>query len=185
MGWMRRAFAVHGYVDTEQRTDPTFSVGDPALAEFLGLSTNTSAGVSVNTSAALGLSSVWRCVNLVAGTIASLPLKTYRKVDDPDGGRARKERVTSWLDNPDPSGMLDPFTWTETVVAHLLLSGNAYLLHVYGGAGQLVGLKPLTPSSVSVEPDDNVGKVFKVQLRNGGQREFTPLDLTHIPGPLG
>ena len=174
---MSRAFATTEYVDVEQRTDPTFSVGDAALSEYLGLSGSTIAGVSVNQTSALGLSAVYRSVALISGTVAGLPLKTYRRTD------TTKTRVPSFLDDPGGATGLTSFEWTELVLAHLLLSGNAYLLHVYGGAGQIVDLQPIVPSAVAVEPHDEFGKVFKITDRHGKVRELTPLDVSQIMGP--
>ncbi|MGZ7281887.1 hypothetical protein ACXWQV_10090, partial [Streptococcus pyogenes] len=40
------------------------------------------AGVPVNETSVLALSAAWACVNLLAGTIASLPLVVYRTGTD-------------------------------------------------------------------------------------------------------
>lgn len=149
-------------------------IGDPALAGFLGIGLGNSAGVTLTEGTSLGLSAVWRSVSLISGTIAGLPLKTYRRVGD--GGR---ERVPSFLDSPHPD--MSPFEWAELTLAHELLWGNAYLLHVYGGAGQIVGLSPLPPYAVRLSLDDKGEKVFSVTDRKGTPREFSSLDLTHIP----
>lgn len=50
---------------------------DPRLYRALG-SVPTSSGETVNTASVLGLAAAWACVNLLAGTIASLPLMVYR-----------------------------------------------------------------------------------------------------------
>lgn len=176
MGWLRRSFAVDDYVDlpTEQRSDPTFSVGDAALSEYLGLNGTSVAGVSVTQNSALGISAVYRSVSLIAGTVAGLPLKSYRKVGD------RRERIATFLDSPDPDGAT-PYEWCETVVAHLLLAGNSFSFIVRNGAGAVVGLKPIVPSAVTVEPDDALGRIFKITDRKGQVREFTGVDVLHIP----
>ena len=153
---------------------PSFSIGDPALAAWLGIGASTQAGTSVTETSALGLTAVYRSVSIISGTIAGLPLKTYRTL--PDGTR---ERVSTFLDNPHPS--LTPFEWVETVLVHLLLWGNAYLLHIYGGAGQVLGLQPLHPSAVTVELDADGHKLFTVALQDGKTRPYGEADLTHIP----
>lgn len=174
MGWLRQSFATDSYVDLEDRADPTFSVGDPALSEYLGLNGTSVAGVTVTQNAALGLSAVYRSVALISGTVAGLPLRSMRKVGD------RKERITTFLDSPDPDGAT-AFEWVESCLANLLLAGNAYFHIVRNGAGAVVGLKPIPPSAVRVEPDDALGKVFKITLRDGTVREFTGADILHIP----
>lgn len=171
-------FAVDEPVETR---DGPFSIGDPALAEWLGLSGQTDAGVAVNETTALGLASYYRGVAIISATIAALPLKTYRRARDDS-----RERVASFLDDPHPA--YTPFEWTELVVAHLLIHSNAFLLHVYGGAGQLVGLQPIHPSRVTVKPtqgEDRFGdavKYFLVKVDGGETVEMTVDDLTHIPG---
>jgi HK97 family phage portal protein len=173
-----------GYEPDDYEQRDVLSVGDPALAEWLGLSGQTDAGVTVNETTALGLASYYRGVAIVSATIASLPLKTYRRL--PDDSR---ERVSSFLDEPHPA--YTPYEWAELVVCHLLIHGNAYLQHVYGGAGQLVGLQPLHPSAVTVKPiksaEDRARygdglKYFTVRLADGDQVDLTTEDVTHIPG---
>lgn len=156
----------------------TYSISDPALVELFGLGTPNFAGVEVGEGSALGLSAVYRAVALISGTIATLPMRTLR-----DTGDGMRQRVTSFLDNP--GGQYGPtsYEWTETVLLHLLLHGNAFLRHVYGGAGQLLALEPIHPLCVSIDaaPNRPGGKVFKTSLENGQQVEYDALTMTHIP----
>lgn len=157
----------------------SWSIGDPGLAEFFGLSTATSAGVSVTELAAFGLTAFWRAVAIISGTVAGLPLKSYRTLTD-----GTKERVSTFLDDPGRMTPLGPtpFEWVELVLVHLLVHGNAYLLHHYNGAGAIIGLEPLHPRCVAVKVEDDGTKLFTVTTAEGQRREFTPLDITHIPG---
>jgi len=158
----------------EETRSQQFGIGDPALAEYLGIGSMSGAGVEVTEHTALGLSAYWRAVSLCAGTIAALPLKTYRRSSD------TRERISSFLDQPHPD--MTQFEWTETVVAQLMLWGNNYLMNIYGGASQIIGLSPLNPMIVGrVTIDKTMGKIFPVRM-DGGTRNFTSLDLTHIPG---
>lgn len=173
MGKKKRAAVVDPPAETR-----SWSIGDPGLAEIFGYP-STYAGVSVGEMAAFGLTAFFRAVSIIAGTVAGLPLKSYRTL--PDG---TKERVNTFLDDPGRMTPLGPtpFEWVELVLVHLLVHGNAYLLHHYNGAGAIIGLQPLHPSCVAVKVDDDGTKVFKVTMAAGGQQEFTPLDITHIPG---
>lgn len=152
------------------------SISDPALAEFFGLN-RSFAGVSVSETTALSLSAVWRAVSLISGTIASLPMRTLR--DTSDGSR---QRVPSFLDEPAGPDGVTRYEWVELVLVHLLIHGNAFLLHLYNGGGGLVGLLPIHPLQVSVElaPVPG-GKRFRVTLDDGTVRDLTSEDLTHIP----
>lgn len=165
---------------TEERSS-TWSISDPSLAQFLSAGPSL-AGVAVNETTALGLSAVWRSVSLISGTLASLPLRTLQ-----DKGETRQQ-VGSYLDNP--GGPLPdaptPFEWKEQVLAHLVLHGNAYLLHIYNGGGALVGLYAVHPLAVTPEwQKDARGKLtgrknFRVTLEDGTTRDFDSDDMTQI-----
>ncbi|MGE2690340.1 phage portal protein [Mycolicibacterium pulveris] len=150
-----------------------WSISDPAVVALFGGAPSLT-GVSVSERSVLGLSAVFRAVSLIAGGIATLPLRTVQEND------GIKTRVPSWLDKP--AGTLTRFELIETTLAHLLLNGNAYLAHIYGGAGQLVGVSPLHPQAVGIDVDDNGVKTYKVSLANGSARKFTDATMTHIKG---
>jgi HK97 family phage portal protein len=153
---------------------PTVSIGDPALADFLGIGGANDSGENVNESTALGVTAFYRGVRLIADTIAALPLKTYR-----DTGDSNRENVGSFLDRPGGSFMT-PYTWKQTVVAYGAMYGAAPLLHVYNDAGALDWLLPLHPSTVSVEWDEDAGeRRFAVTVERE-RRVFTPADLTYV-----
>lgn len=124
---------------TEQRA---LSIADPTIVALLGGPPSLT-GVSVSEHSVLRLSAVFRAVSLIAGGIATLPL---RSIQERDG---ITEWVSSWLDAP--AGGLTKFELIETTLLHLLLNGNAFLAHVYGGAGQLIGVSPIHPQAVGID----------------------------------
>lgn len=154
------------------------SIASPAVLDLFGVLPNA-AGVSVSEHSALGLSAVYRAVGLVSGSIASLPLRTLH---EQDGARIR---TRSFLDNPAGSDRQTRFEWTETVMMHLLLHGNAYLAHIFNGAGALVALEPIHPLAVEVRADSNAigGKLFVVRTSDGKETVFDAATMLHIPGP--
>jgi HK97 family phage portal protein len=171
-------------------TRASYSIGDPALAEFFSIGGQVLAGVNVNETSTLGLTAVYRAVSIVAGTIAGLPLRSLRNL--PDGTR---ERVDTFLDEPaGKGGGWTQFEWIELVMVHLLLHGNAYLEHIYNGAGTLAALIPIYPGAVTVKrisnadelaayggPDGSFRKWFEVRLADGTSRDLTEAELTHVP----
>jgi HK97 family phage portal protein len=160
---------------TEQRS-ASWSVSDPAIVELLGLGSPNLAGVAVGESSVLGLAAVYRAVSLIAGTIASLPMRTIETNKD-----GHTERARSFLDTPGGPTGPTPFEWKEQVLVHLLLHGNAYCAHIYGGAGQIVGLLPVHPLAVTVEMQPDGSRLFTVSLADGTRRVFNSAQLTHIP----
>ncbi|OBK42076.1 phage portal protein [Mycobacterium kubicae] len=164
---------------TAAETRASWSVGDPAVAELFGLGTPNLAGMSVGETSVLGLASVYRAVSLISGSIASLPMRTI--TTNADG---HTERAKSFLDTPAGPGkdVMTAFELKETVLLHLLLHGNCYLGHVFGGAGQIVGLVPIHPLAVTPEIHRETGlKFFTVSLADGTQRVLFSDQLTHVP----
>ncbi len=147
---------------TEQRAtlDYLVSIGDPEAGMLLGFADPVLGGVSEST--ATTLSAVWRSLAIVSGSIGQLPLRTLE-----DNPQSQPLRVGSFLDNPG-GDRFTPMEWKKLVVQHVLLHGNAYLQHIYGGAGQLVALYPVDPVCVSVEWDSTQpgGKLFTVSTMN-------------------
>lgn len=171
MSFLTRAFARVPAAPTEERS--LVSISSPDILTMFGAGP-TVAGVSVSETSVLGLATVWRCASIIAGGIAGLPLRTIRQAGD------ISERVPSFLDKP--AGDLTRFELIETTVLHLLLWGNAYLAHIYGGAGQILGLSPIHPSAVGIEVADNGAKSYVVALANGQRQTFSDRTLTHIKG---
>lgn len=149
------------------------SISDPQVLTLFGMSPSLS-GASVTDRSALGLSAVYRCVSLIAGGIASLPLRTVVT----NGGVT--ERTDSWLDNPGGPDGMTAFEWVEYMLVSLLLHGSFYGLKVFGGAGQLLWVQPLPPQCVGVEVKSG-RKVYTVQL-DSGSRRLTDAEILHIPG---
>lgn len=153
------------------------SIGDPALAEWLGI-----AGISgipygdIQEYHALGIPAYNRAINIIAGTIASLPLKSYRNLGD-----GTRLRTSSFLDNPaGPYKWLNPFSWKELVLIHLLVGGETFLMHSYNVAGQLIGLLPVHRYAVEVQWNGPYDKLFTVQMGDGSRQQFTTDDMTQI-----
>lgn len=190
--WTRSPGA-HTPAGVERRAfvGPEISIGDPALAEFMGLNGQNDAGIILTDRSALGFTAYYRAVEIVAGTIGTLPMPTYRDTDErmPDGS-ARRERVASFLDSPG-GAWLTPFEWKHLVIVHLMTRGNAYLLHIYNMAGAIVGLFPIAPGLVTPrwgQLKDEFGRPVGEHRRlydcniDGRSITYTSEDLTHVMG---
>lgn len=122
---------------------------------------------------------------MISGTLSQLPMPTLR---EPTPGH--REVVTSFLDTPGGPDGPTPFEWKRITLSHLVVHGNAFLLHVRGGAGQLVALVNAHPLCVSTElatwwPDGHQvvgGKLYRVTMDDGSVQVHDGSTLTHIPG---
>lgn len=159
----------------------SYSLTDPHLLELFNVGPQSYANVNVSEYTALGQSAFYRAVALITTTIAGLPMPTQREVE------GTRTRVSSFLDNPGGPNGPTKFEWTETVLLHLILHGNAYLLHIYNGAGTLAALEPIHPLCVDVEWEldsrrRRTGrKLFNVSLEDGTRPQLTEAQMTHIP----
>ncbi|MEV4934595.1 phage portal protein [Sphingobium sp. LSP13-1-1.1] len=145
-----------------------------------------SSGEPVTDGTVLALSAAWACVNLVAGTIATLPVMVYRPAK---GGRV----VASdhWLYrilHDDPNADQTAVDFWEYTCAALELRGNAYAEKIRGSGGQVVGLDPIAPGIVSCRRRGD-GELEYRWTWNGVSRRETSANVLHIRGfggdPLG
>lgn len=132
---------------------------------------------------ALGLSAVWSCVNLLAGTIASLPLVVYRTSRDGIRSVARDHALYRVLhDSPNYDDTATDF-W-EFAVAGLELQGNAYARiskTANGGIGSLVPIRPDVVTSRRL-----AGGEIEYSYSADGKKITVPgSQMLHIRGPLG
>ncbi len=159
-------------VAAEQRSAPLTSAD---LVEVLAPGTASIPGVSVSEATAPKLTAVWRAVALLSGVVAALPLKSYR---DAEGGRV--ETIGALLRKPHPT--FTRFELVELAMVHLLLSGNFYAVKQRNGFGEVVGLLPVAPNSVTPKLDDNGVKTFEVPGTDQPRVVVGSDVLLHIPG---
>jgi HK97 family phage portal protein len=160
--------------------NPGTSLSNPAawLMEWMGGGSSDS-GIAVNKLSALQATVVYRCISLIAGTIASLPLMVMRQI--PGGQEAAPTHYLWPILHDEPNPMLSSFTWREITLAHLLMSGNAFSAIEWTNAGRVAGLYPIQPEYVTVS---RVGGRLKysVRLQGGGDQVIDQEDMLHIPG---
>ena len=144
------------------------------------------AGEIVTSESVLGLSAVWACVNLLSGTIASLPLMVYQR--DKSGKRVEARdhplyRVLHDSPNYDQTSL----DFWEFVCASLELWGNAYA-RIDRSAGKIVGLHPVNPSMMSVRrlPNGNLEYRWSQDGKTYVETDQTVLHIRGFGGnPLG
>jgi len=136
-------------------------------------------GPDLDGAAVLGLSAVWACVNLVAGTIASLPLMVYQT-------RADGSRIVA-ADHPlyrmlhdSPNSLQTAVDFWEFMEGSLELWGNGYARKLRSG-GRLVGLLPIMPQLPQVRSLGN-GRLGYRWSEDGQSFDLTSDDVLHIRG---
>lgn len=137
------------------------------------------AGEEVTPSSVLGLSAAWACVNLIAGTIATLPLMVYRTKKDGSREVAKDHPLYRILhDNPNTDQTA--VDYLEFVQSSLEFWGNSYSRIVRSGE-KPVSLLPIRPDIMSVDRDDR-GRVRYRWSEDGQYFERFDDTVLHIRG---
>jgi HK97 family phage portal protein len=158
---------------------PAVPLTSSTLLELFGGGKATS-GVSVTEKNSLTMPAVWRAVNLIAETAASLPLHAYRRGDKtrtPLGSGQAADLLAS----PHPD--LTPMELWSIVYAHGLLWGNAYLRILRDGLGRVRELWPVEPWRVKAGRESETGtKVYEIDGgAPAGGMDLTDKEILHLP----
>lgn len=150
------------------------------LAAMMGASHATAAGVSVTPDAAMRVTTVYACVNLIAGAISTLPLSVYERTT----GRNRVEvdHPYWWLFNEQPhTGWTSAAAWQYLIMSKLLYGdGFGELLRPSFGASRITGWRPLHP--LAVTPFEQGGSVlYRVSESGRPVRVLDSADVIHVP----
>lgn len=163
----------------------TLSLADPVGWQEPG--STGYAGEAVTESSVLAISAAWACINLLAGTISSLPLMVYRTQSN--GARhVDQEHPLYRLLHSSPNAEQTALDFWEFMVASIELRGNAFARKSRGAGGRIVALYPISPSLVSVSRHPN-GDLRYRWSEDGVAYDLTQEDVLHIRGfggsPLG
>jgi len=152
---------------------------------------SSTAGKVVNERTAMQMTAVYSCVRILSEAIAGLPLFLYKY-----GADGSKEK---YLDHPlwrvlhdEPNPEMTSFVFRETMMNHLLLSGNAYAQIIRNARGEVVALYPLMPNRMTVDRD-SAGRLYYRYIKNcddapevGKNKQseviLSPSDVLHVLG---
>lgn len=169
---------------------PTSGLTSEELSQILGLSQITAAGVSVTPELAMRVSTVYACVSIIAGAIASLPVALYER--GPGGIKRRADADGTgklwWLFNEQSNEEMTSFDVMLYAISSKLLYGDGYIqLRRAGpkGTGPVQSLYPHHPGRVWPMRDTATGeKLYRVQPPLGAAYTVPDIDMLHL-GSLG
>lgn len=158
---------------------PSALVSEEQIREFMRQG-NTASGAVVTEESAMRVAAAWRCVNIIAGAIATLPIDIIRResetVRKPAVGHPLRRILTV-----KPNTWQTPSEFRRMMQSHLLLRGNAYARKVFIG-NQLVGLIPLPTDRVTAEQLDSTAMQYKVMRKDGSSIIFPQREIFHLRG---
>lgn len=107
------------------------------------------AGQPVNVKTSMSVVAVYRCVTVISGSIAYMPTNVYRRVSDGVRERATDHPLYQLLRRR-PNAYTSAFRWKQSMVANILLRGNAYAVIDRDGSDTITALHQIDADRVRV-----------------------------------
>lgn len=139
-------------------------------------------GITVGWQQAIEVAVVQACCRVLANGVAQVPFPLMQGLPD-----RHKIRVT---DHPVARTFVTPNRWQtsfalrETMMLHLVLTGNAFAWKGMVGTGrELRVLEPIEPNYVTVQKAHDGTVTYKVTATDGAAQVFEATEIWHIRGP--
>lgn len=140
----------------------------------------SAAGVNVSDATALSLSAYFCGINMIAGTIGSLPLNVY-KTD----GKKRDvwpQHPAHYLLHTEPNSEMTAMSLRQTMVFMAIHYGNAYAEILWDARGNPQSIWLIHPELCKPRRADDGQLWYEVRPWDGEVRYLKPEDVLHIPG---
>ncbi len=152
--------------------------GDPQVIELFG-GAQASSGYAVTEESAMRVSAVSACVQLLGGTIASLPLPIYKNTEE---GREKTKPPLYRLLNMKPCPAWTAASMMEWWIRSIAFKGDAFSRIKRDRFGIEERIVPLHPDRVRVHVTDDGDISYSFQPKNGAPVGIHADDMLHIPG---
>jgi HK97 family phage portal protein len=174
MGWLSRLLA------------PSLQAAVPPPDDnfwYTPIGTMTPAGVRIDADGAKKISAWYRGRDILATTLAMLPLPLLERLPNDGGATPAKAHPLYDILHDQPNGWQDSFQWRRQAMYHLIDHGNAYSRIVSGGRGIVDQLWPILPWLVT--PEQRANGMLRYQVRDPQTNTVTTLmqeEVFHLRG---
>ena len=178
-----RDFVWPATLPTEAKSYVAPTPGTAAYSDFVqGINGLVSkSGEAVTLRQALGVSTVYACVRVVAEGMAQVPCKLYRRTAD--GGRIEARNHPLWsLLYRKPNLSQTSFEFREQIAMHLCLAGNAFVVVTRDSEGRVLELLPFEPGYVRLERQRDMSVRYWVRGPETREVEVPASAMWHIRG---
>lgn len=158
-----------------------FDLSDPRVIDVLRGTLETSSGITVTTEMALRNTTVFRCVDLICGTIAMLPLNMHRETDDGDTTKAKDHPLHRVLRRR-PNAWQTPFEFKGLMQYRALVHKRGAIALIVRSRGRIQSLLPLNPDRVEISLTDEFEVKYVYQRKGGGRVVLDPSEVFHLRG---
>lgn len=183
------AKAIAGALDDGRRViaaspeNPSTSLSNPAdwLIDWM-TGGQTYAGPPVNELTAVRATTVFRCISIIANTIASLPFNVYKRTTE--GRESAPTHPLQRILHDQPNRITTSYTFRQLLTGGLLTNGNGYAVIGRNNAGRILDLLQLQPSEVDVDrkgSQANLRLAYRINI-DGKQFEPSQDQMIHVPG---
>ena len=141
----------------------------------------TSSGVKVDEFTAMQMSAVNACVRILSETVASLPLHLYRRNGNGSPEKVEDHPLAECLYSAVNEEMTS-FQFRESMMASVLLWGNAYARIIRNKLGQVTELWFLKPQYMVVDRDMHTGEIVYTYTDDTTNETYTytPKQIFHL-----
>lgn len=152
---------------------------DPAIADLLR-GNQSASGAYVSDRSAMRIAVAWRCVNIISGLIATMPLDLMIRVDEttrqPAVGHPLRQVLTR-----KPNGWQTPSEFRRMMQANLLLHGFGAALIVRSGK-RIVSLIPMRPGALTTQQMADCSLQHTYTALNGQQNFLRQDEVFYLRG---
>jgi len=179
MSIFARTFGYFGSLRTKLKTDTSDGLypGGPSGRNI----------IPMDETVAMSISAVWACLNVIGGTIGTLPLELFHAKKDGEIQPAKDHPLYSVL-NSDPNYDLTCVDFWEYMSAAIELHGSGYAKKVKSVLGGTSSLIPINPSYMQVRRKTS-GELEYTYMLEGKRYVDKQDDVLHIRGsfatPMG
>jgi HK97 family phage portal protein len=147
------------------------------------LAWQSDSGANVTPDSAMGIVPFYSAINLISGTISTLPLDVYERKN---GDRKVVRPKPVWVDKPDVDLLTGQAHWQQVLIS-LLVWGNSYTRIFRDKNGEIVNMIVLDPTLVDVKRNAIGRKIYT--YKGDDEKVYTSDDILHItdmimPGDL-
>jgi len=150
------------------------------LAEALKTGSLSASGASVTPNSAMRVATVYACVRIISGAVATLPLDIKRRKDAKTREDASDHSLWTVIRRK-PNRWQTPSQFRRMMQAHLLLRGNAFAMKVVS-RGEVVELIPLHPDRVERKQLDDLSLEYTYTRKDGRKVRLAQADMFDLVG---
>lgn len=171
MAWFNRKKEERAHQDVTYAFNSSFMELLSSTTSFM-----SSSDALVNNDTALGVPAVWAAVNMLAGTIAGLPLNLYRKTKN---GREKVNSKLSMILHDAVTDSVTSFQWRKYTLEQKLTGGRGLSYIERNAVNEIVNIRPLDPAKVTIS---RVNGALKYNYTEGANTYvYDAVDIIDLP----